>query len=326
MQEPTYSFVIPVYNEAEVFPELRRRMTALLDSLDAPGEVVLVDDGSRDGSYEAMVELHRADPRFKVVQFSRNFGHQIAVTAGLDHAQGRAVVILDADLQDPPELIPEMIRRWREGYDVVYAVRRRREGENAFKKATAAVFYRALRRLTGIDVPLNTGDFRLVDRAVVDAITAMPEGGRFLRGMFAWAGFRQIGVAFDRPQRHAGKTKYPLGKMIRLATDGLLSFSSLPLKMALHVGWIVAAVSFLYGLVAIITRLGPFAAAPGWASLVVLVTFLGGVQLMALGVLGQYLARVFDEVRHRPLYLVRRTHGLSEDAQGRPPSPTRPKS
>lgn len=312
IETPTYSFVIPIYNEISGLDELHTRVTALLEKLDAPAEVVLVDDGSSDGSYEKMIELHKTDSRFKVLHLSRNFGHQIAVTAGLDNTAGDAVIIMDADLQDPPELVIEMAEKWRAGYEVVFAVRKRREGEGIFKKITAAMFYKLMRKLAQIDIPLNTGDFRLVDRAVVDAICAMPESSRFLRGMFAWAGFKQIGVEFDRPERFAGETKYPLRKMLRLAADGILSFSSLPLKWVLYLGVFVASISFIYGLIAIIIRVGPFSAQPGWASLVVLITFLGGVQLIALGIIGQYLGRVFDEVRHRPLYLVSKSHGIDE--------------
>jgi dolichol-phosphate mannosyltransferase len=312
--------VIPVYNEIDGLAELHRRLVELLERLDGPAEVILVDDGGTDGSYEAMVVLHEADSRFCVLGLSRNFGHQVAVTAGLDFARGEAIIILDADLQDPPELVPELIARWREGYEVVYAVRRRREGESAFKRWTAGLFYRLLRRLAKLDIPAEAGDFRLVDRRAADAVRAMPEHARFLRGMFAWVGFRQIGVPFDRPARQAGQTKYPLWKMLRLAADGIFSFSATPLRMVLYLGLLVAGLSFLYGLVAIITRIGPFHTEPGWASLIVVVTFLGGVQLIALGVIGQYLARVFNEVRRRPLYLLRRVHGFSQGPPSQAPS------
>jgi len=314
-EKPTYSFVIPIYNEITGFGELHSRMSALLGKLDASAEVILVDDGSSDGSYAKMVELHNTDGRFKVIHLSRNFGHQIAVTAGLDNAIGDAVIIMDADLQDPPELVLEMAEKWRAGYEVVYAVRKQRQGEGFFKKVTAAIFYRLMRKLAQIDIPLNTGDFRLVDRTVVDAICSMPESSRFLRGMFAWAGFKQIGVEFDRPERFAGETKYPLRKMLRLAADGIFSFSSIPLKWVLQLGVFVAGISFIYGVVAIITRFGPFSSQPGWASLVVLITFLGGVQLIALGIIGQYMGRVFDEVRRRPLYFISKSHGIGEDTK-----------
>lgn len=311
-----YSFIIPCYNEEAVLEELFARVGAVLDDLDGPAEVLCVDDGSTDRTYDLLYAQHCRDSRWKLIRLSRNFGHQVAVTAGLDAAEGDAVIILDADLQDPPELVHDLIARWREGYEVVYAVRRHRQGDSVLKRASAALFYRLLRRLTEMEIPLNTGDFRLVDRRVAEAVRAMPEHHRFLRGLFAWVGFRQSGVEFDRPRRHAGTSKYPFRRMLRLAFDGILGFSTVPLRVTLHLGLLVAIASFLYGVLAIILKLGPFRTEPGWASLMVVLTFLGGVQLVAIGIIGLYIVRVTDEVRCRPIYIVRDVHGLDDRNPG----------
>jgi len=315
---PTYSFVIPVYNEQESLPEMFRKLAALMELLDGPAEAVVVDDGSSDGSFPMMAAQARADPRFKVLRFSRNFGHQIAVTAGLDHAGGQAVIILDADLQDPPEAVLEMAARWREGYEVVYGVRRAREGEGWFKRSSAAVFYRVLARLSSVDIPRDTGDFRLADRKAVEAIRRMPEKGRFLRGMFAWIGFRQKAVYFSRAPRRMGKSKYPLGKMLRLAADGALGFSGAPLRFALYAGGVVAGLSFACGAGALILKAAGVDLVTGWASLALMVSFLGAVQLMVIGIAGEYLARILEEVRRRPLYIVRESEGFGQSAAGSP--------
>jgi dolichol-phosphate mannosyltransferase len=307
---PVYSFILPVYNEEETLPELHKRMNALLERLDGPAEVILVDDGSRDRSYPLMLDIHAHDPRFKVVHFSRNFGHQVAISAGMDLASGAAVVVMDADLQDPPEVVLQMAARWREGYDVVYAKRERRESETWFKKVTARMFYRTLRRLTEVDIPLDVGDFRLVDRRALDAFRAMREHGRYVRGMFAWIGFRQTGVSYVRPGRFAGETKYPFRKMIRLALDGIVSFSNVPLRLVLQLGFVVSIVSFCVGVFALIVKLSGAYAIPGWASTVVFMAFTSGVQLTVLGMMGEYVGRIYEEVKHRPLYLVRDLHGF----------------
>ena len=306
---PVYSFILPVYNEEETLPELHKRMSALLERLDGSAEVILVDDGSRDRSYPLMLDIHAHDGRFKVVHFSRNFGHQIAISAGMDLASGAAVIIMDADLQDPPEVVLEMAARWREGYDVVYAKRERRESETWFKKLTARLFYRTLRRLTEVDIPIDVGDFRLVDRRALDAFKAMREHGRYVRGMFAWIGFRQIAVPYVRPGRFAGETKYPFRKMIRLALDGIVSFSNIPLRMVLQLGFIVSLVSLGVGIYALLRKLTGHAV-PGWASTVVFTAFASGVQLTVLGMMGEYVGRIYEEVKHRPLYLVRDMHGF----------------
>ena len=309
-QNPTYSFVIPVYNEEEVLPELYRRMKALMDQLDGPSEAVLVDDGSRDNSYPLMLELYAIDQRFKVVHFSRNFGKEVAVSAGLDLATGEAVVLLDADLQDPPELVIEMAARWREGYDMVYAKRDRRINETWFKRQSSRLFYRTLRRISDVDVSLDVGDFRLVDKRALDAFRSMRERNRYVRGMFGWIGFKQIGVSYVRPGRFAGTTKWPLSKLVRLAFDGIISFSTAPLRMVLQLGFLVSIFSFVAGIAAIVIKLSGMYAISGWASITVLMSFIGGVQLTVLGVVGEYVGRIYDEVKQRPLYLVRELRGF----------------
>jgi dolichol-phosphate mannosyltransferase len=310
---PKYSLVLPIYNEEETIPELVRRLGQVIDQLDGDAEVILVDDGSSDASYETMVAAREIDPRFKLLRLSRNFGHQIAVTAGLDVASGDAVIVMDSDLQDPPEVALELAARWRDGYEVVYAVREERHGESRFKEATAAGFYRLFKRMSDIDVPLDVGDFRLVDRRALDAFRSMRESNRYVRGMFSWIGFRQVGVPFTREERFAGETKYPLRKMIKFATDGIVSFSSYPLRLALKLGFLVSAFSFVLGLVFLVSQLAGLYSVPGLASIAVFVAFLGGIQLLLLGIMGEYIARIHDEVKGRPLYLVSETQGL-EDA------------
>ena len=315
MPDPTYSLVIPVYNEVAVLPTLFERLEPLLDALDEPAEVLLVDDGSSDGSWDAMTELGRKDDRFKLVRLSRNFGHQLAITAGLDLACGDATIVMDADLQDPPEVVLEMAKRWREGYDVVYGVRDEREGETRFKQMTASAFYRLFSRMTDFDVPHDVGDFRLVDRRALDAFRTMRENNRYVRGMFGWIGFRQTGVAYRREARAAGTTKYPLRKMLRFATDGIVSFSTTPLRFALNVGFVVSALAFLFGIAALIAKIAGLYSVSGLASLVVLTAFLGGVQLVVLGVMGEYIGRIHEEVKARPLYLVRELQGFDGEEQ-----------
>jgi dolichol-phosphate mannosyltransferase len=304
------SIVVPVYNEEGNIPELYRRLTEVLRGVGASYEVILVDDGSHDRTWEMVCDLSARDPRVKGVSFSRNFGHQMAFTAGLERADGDAVVIMDADLQDPPELIPELAARWREGNDVVYAVRAKRAGETAFKLVTAAAFYRLLRRITRVDIPVDTGDFRLMSRRAVDAFRRMPERHRFTRGMVAWMGFRQVGVPYDRAARHSGETKYPLRKMLRLASDGITAFSYLPLQLATWVGLAVAAVSLVALVAGAITKVA-WGGVPWWAVAVAGLAFLGGLQLIAVGLLGEYVGRVLDEAKRRPLYLVRESVGFA---------------
>jgi glycosyltransferase involved in cell wall biosynthesis len=299
-----YSIVIPILNEAETLPELERRLVALFERLDAPCEAILVDDGSTDGSFDLLAMMNARDPRFRVIRLSRNFGHQIAITAGLDAAAGDAVVVMDGDLQDPPEVVLEMAERWRQGFDVVYAVRKERHGEPRGRQLRAKLFYRLLRRLSDTEIPVDVGDFRLVDRRALEAFRSMRETNRYVRGMFTWVGFRQTSVEFVREERHAGETKYPLRKLAKLGADGLLSFSNAPLRLTLQLGFVISGLSFLIGVLAIAAKIAGLYSVPGMASMVVLVSFLGGIILVVLGVQGQYIARIHEEVKNRPLYFV----------------------
>jgi polyisoprenyl-phosphate glycosyltransferase len=301
------SIVAPMHDEQESAREFYRRVGEALR--ENPFELVIVDDGSRDGTGEVLREIADADPRVKVVELSRNFGHQTAVTAGLDHASGDAVVMIDADLQDPPELIPEMLERWSDGADVVYAVRTRRAGETAFKLATANLFYRLISKLSDVRLQANSGDFRLLDRRALDALLAMRERNRYLRGMTVWVGFTQTAVEYERDARYAGETKYPLRKMIRFALDAIVSFSHTPLQMATILGFVFAALAFIGIPIAIGMRIaGQFV--PGITSTIIAVLLLGGIQLMAIGIIGEYVGRIYDEVKQRPLYLVRQRRNL----------------
>ena len=304
--KPTISIVAPVYNEEEVLPELYRRVRAVMEETGETWELVLVNDGSRDRSAQIIAELHEADSRVTGVSFSRNFGFQIAVTAGLDHAQGEAVIMTDADLQDPPEVYPRMIAKWREGYDVVYGIRTSREGETWFKRATAKLFYRLIYRITSVDIPLDTGDFRLIDRRVIDAIRHMPEQNRFLRGMIPWVGYRQTGIEYERVARFAGDSKFSkVSQMLPFAVDAVTSFSYFPLRIATYLGFIIAVISGLAILSVVLLRLfGTGTPLLGQATTLVAVLFLGSVQLISLGIIGEYLGRIYDEVKGRPLYLV----------------------
>lgn len=301
---PTYSIVAPVFNEEETVPHFYQRVVSVMEQLGESFELVLVNDGSRDGSYAVMKQLHQQDPRVRVVDFSRNFGHQIAISAGLDHARGDAVVIIDSDLQDPPEVILQLIAAWKNGAEVVYAQRSKRSGETHFKLWTAAAFYRLIERITSINIPRNTGDFRLLDRQVVKALVAMREQHRFMRGLSVWVGFRQEAVQYERHERFAGTTKYPLRKMLRFSLDAITSFSHVPLQLATTFGFILAGISLIGIIIAIILRLFTDAIV-GQASTLILVLFLGGIQLIFLGIIGEYLGRIYDEVRSRPLYIVR---------------------
>lgn len=320
MNAPIYSLVVPIFDEEECLPELVARLRSVMDRLDAPAEALLVDDGSRDKSYELILEACHGDPRFRAIQLSRNFGHQMAITAGIDFASGEAVVVMDADLQDPPEVVLEMAARWREGYEVIHAVRDRRDGESAFKTISASWFYRLLARLGDVEVPANAGDFRLVDRKALDGFRMMRERNRYVRGMFGWIGFRQCTVTYTRSPRFAGSSGYPLRKMMKFAFDGIISFSSVPLRMALRFGFILSAVSIAAALGAVVLKLSGAFEVPGWTSMIFAITFLGGVQLLTIGVMGEYVSRIHDEVRGRPLYLVRETQGFP--LSHRRPEPT----
>jgi glycosyltransferase involved in cell wall biosynthesis len=319
------SLVLPVYNEQPVLDELTRRLDEFLANMDPERkwEVIFVNDGSKDASLEMLRAACEKEPRFKLVNLSRNFGHQIAITAGLDRAEGDAVVIMDADLQDPPEVIAEMLQRFVEGYDVVYAVRKRRHGESWFKRATAALFYRLLKRVVGVDIPTDTGDFRLMSRRAVLALRGLREANRFVRGLVAWIGFKQTAVYYDRNARFAGDTHYPLHKMLRFASDGIVSFSTLPLRMATVLGLLaglIAAGVAVWVLVAVLS--GAFVV-PGWATLMLAVSLASSAQLLMIGVLGEYLGRIYDEVKRRPLYLVDETRNIgaisSDVRRGAPP-------
>ncbi len=301
----TFSVVAPIYNERENIPELYRRVRLTMEGMGETWELILVDDGSTDGSTQAIRALALQDEHVRRVLFARNFGHQIAVTAGLDYSRGEATIIIDADLQDPPEVIPELASRWREGFEVVYAVRAEREGESWFKRLTAALFYRIIYRITDVKIPLDTGDFRLLDRKVVEALGRMRERHRFLRGMSAWVGFRQIGVPYKRAARQAGETKYPFRKMFRLALNAVTAFSYFPLQLATYFGFISAGISILAIPVVIVMRLAGSPAFTGQATTLIAVLFLGGVQLISLGILGEYIGRLYDEAKDRPLYVLR---------------------
>lgn len=311
MARPRYSFVVPLYDEEQTIPELAARLAAVMDELDGEAEAILVDDGSTDRTFPLLAELHERDPRFRVVRLSRNFGHQVAITAGLDYADGDAVVIMDGDLQDPPEVAHELIARWREGHEVVYAVRAdRSEAEPFFKRIATSAFYRVLRRLTELEIPVDVGDFRLVDRRALEEFRKLREHDRYVRGLFAWVGFSQSGVPYKRDARYAGKTKYPFRKLVKLGADGVFGFSKVPLKLALTFGFIFSIASFLYGVSALVKRALGIGYVPGWASVIAIVTFIGGVQLIVVGVMGIYVGRIYDEVKQRPLYVVREGRGI----------------
>ena len=302
----TYSVVAPIYNEIEIIDEFCKRVTDVIDSTGETWELVLVDDGSTDGSTERILELASVNEHIRPVIFARNFGHQIAVTAGLDYTRGDAVTIIDADLQDPPEVILDLIEKWKEGYEVVYAVRAEREGESWFKLWTASIFYRIIYRITDVDIPLDTGDFRLLDRKVVDVMNAMREKHRFLRGMSAWVGYKQIGVEYKRAARIAGETKYPFKKMLQLALNAVTSFSYFPLQVASYFGFASAGLAIIAIPVVAILRMTGSHFFEGQTTTLISVLFLGGVQLISLGILGEYIGRLYDEAKGRPLYIVSR--------------------
>jgi polyisoprenyl-phosphate glycosyltransferase len=311
--KPVYSIIAPIYNELENLPVLYARLKDVLDTTAESWELVLVDDGSTDGSTDLIREMAAQDSRIRPVIFARNFGHQIAVTAGLDYARGQAVTIIDADLQDPPEVILELIARWKEGYEVVYAVRSERQGEGWFKLFTAKLFYRMIYRITDVNIPMDSGDFRLLDRKVVEVMNSMREKHRFLRGMSVWVGFKQIGVNYRRAARFAGSTKYPFKKMLRLALNAITSFSYFPLQVATYLGFLSAGFSLIAIPIVIIERLAGQQELVGQATTLIAVLFLGGVQLISLGILGEYIGRLYDEAKGRPLYIVREAPASDSD-------------
>jgi polyisoprenyl-phosphate glycosyltransferase len=307
MKQPIISVVVPVYNEEAVVFESYKRLKGVMEALNEPYELIFVNDGSRDATPDIVRHICEADSTVHFIDFARNFGHQIAISAGMDYASGEAVVVIDADLQDPPEVIPEMIAKWRKGYDVVYGKRAERKGETLFKRFTSAAFYRVLQKLTDVDIPVDTGDFRLIDRKVCDALKLIKERNRYIRGIISWLGFKQTGVEFVRDKRFAGETKYPLKKMLRFAFDGITSFSVKPLKLSSYVGGIVSFAGFAYLLVVVYQKLFTDRTVTGWASMMAVSLFFNGVVLMMLGIIGEYIGRIYDEAKGRPLYVVRET-------------------
>jgi glycosyltransferase involved in cell wall biosynthesis len=301
---PRLSIIIPIYNEEGNILKLFERLQQVITGLNAEAEYIFINDGSRDDSITLIRELASGNSSVRYINFARNFGHQIAVTAGLDHCSGNAAVIIDADLQDPPELIAALYKKWTEGFEVVYAKRRSREGESLFKKMTARMFYRMLQKITSINIPVDTGDFRLIDTKIVEVLRKMPEQHKFLRGQISWIGFRQTFVEYDRDARYAGKTGYTIRKMLRLAIDGITSFSNLPLKFASVAGFIVSGIAFIMILYALYSRFISKDYVPGWTSLMLAVLFIGGVQLICIGIIGEYISRLGSNVRNRPLYII----------------------
>lgn len=314
LPSPELSVVVPVFNEQENLPQLYQRLVTTLDRVGLMYELILVDDGSRDQSIPIMHELAAADPRVTVIELARNFGHQVAISAGLDHARGHGVIVMDADLQDPPEVLPEFIAKWREGYEVVYAIREKRK-ENIFKRMAYAAFYRLLQRVAQVEIPLDAGDFCIMDRRIVDLLNGMPERSRFVRGIRSWVGFRQIGMPYERHARHAGRPKYTFTRLLYLALDGLVSFSFLPLRVITALGFVVSALSILLAIAYTIQKITIGLSPPGFATLTVAIFFLAGIQLVTIGVIGEYVGRIFEEVKRRPLYVVRAVEGAAAVAR-----------
>jgi dolichol-phosphate mannosyltransferase len=308
---PKYSFIIPIYNEEETILEMYRRMRAVMDRMDGAVELILINDGSRDRSIHLLRDLHDQDSRVCYLSLARNFGHQIAVTAGLNFARGQVVVILDADLQDPPELIPDMVEKWKQGYQVVYAQRTQRRQESWFKRFTAYSFYRLLKQLADVDIPTDTGDFCLLDRKVVEVLNAMPERNRYIRGLRSWVGFRQTAIRFERDPRFAGEVKYTFRKSLALAINGLVSFSTVPLRISTYVGLLAAIASILMALLVLYWRIFvPNSPLTGFTMVLMAIFFLGAVQLVSIGILGEYIGRIYEEVKGRPLYTLAEVGGF----------------
>ncbi|MDQ0244133.1 dolichol-phosphate mannosyltransferase [Bacillus fengqiuensis] len=310
-----YSIIIPVYNEELVVRETYKRLKAVMEQTDGLYELLFVNDGSKDKTIDILKELSVRDETVKYLDFSRNFGHQIAITAGMDYAAGEAVVIIDADLQDPPELILEMIQKWKEGYEVVYAKRTKRKGETFFKKQTAHLFYRVLRASTEIDIPLDTGDFRLIDRKVCDQLVSMKERSRFVRGLVSWVGFKQTAIEYERDERLAGETKYPLKKMLRFSMDGITSFSYKPLKLASILGIFLSFSSVIWMFIVLYLKLFTESTVTGWSSLLMTMLFFNGVVLVMLGVIGEYIGRIYDEAKDRPLYILQDSRRVERESE-----------
>lgn len=309
-----YSVIVPVFNEQEVIAETYSRLKLVMDTLHEPYELLFINDGSRDRTAEVVRGICSKDPNVRMLSFARNFGHQIAITAGMDHAEGQAVVVIDADLQDPPEIILEMIEKWREGYDVVYGTRMKRKGETWFKRVTAHAFYRLLKALTSVDIPVDAGDFRLIDRKVCDVLKTLTERNRYVRGLVSWVGFRQTSVEYVREERWAGETKYPLRRMVRFAADAITSFSYKPLKLAGYLGFTLSAMSFLYLMVIVYQKLFTDTTITGWASIVAVNLFFNGMMLVMLGIIGEYIGRIYDESKGRPLYILHEKAGYRSES------------
>lgn len=306
-----YSIIVPLFNEELVINETCKRLTGVMDAVGEKYEIILVNDGSKDMTHDMAISLCHNNQNIKLLNFSRNFGHQIAITAGMEYASGAATVVIDADLQDPPEVIPEMIAKWKEGYEVVYGQRVERKGETVFKRWSARIFYKILRNLTDVDVPTDVGDFRLIDRKVLEALSKLPERNRYVRGMVSWVGFKQIGVEFVREERFAGETKYPLRKMIKFAVNAITSFSYKPLRIATYLGSFVSLMSFVYLFYVIYEKIfKPQTTVPGWASLAAISLFFNGVVLILLGIIGEYIGRIYDEAKGRPLYIISEQEGF----------------
>ena len=316
-QESLLSIVVPVFNETGVISVFYTRLKKVVDSLSSLSyEIIFIDDGSKDDSYQKLIDIANLDPNVKVIKFSRNFGHQIAITAGIDMAKGDAVVVIDADLQDPPEVIVKFVEKWKEGYDVVYGVRETREGETWLKLLTAKLFYKTLKTFSKVDIPVSVGDFRLMSRRVVEQLKEMRERDRFVRGLVSWVGFNQTGVHYPRDKRHAGETKYPYMKMIQFAVDGITSFSTVPLRLATWLGYLASFLAFLYACSVFVQKAMGYTV-QGWATMMVGVLFLGGVQLICLGILGEYIGRIFNEIKERPLYIIQEVYDLHKGAKSR---------
>lgn len=304
-----YSIIIPIYNEEQIIPELHRRLKNVFDSINSEIEVIFVDDNSTDSSFSLIEEINRNDKRFKLLRLARNFGHQVAISAGMEYSQSEAVILMDGDLQDPPELLPEMMRKWEDGFQVVYTIKKSRK-ENAIKRFAFSSFYKLMHMFSSISIPMEAGNFSLMDRKVVDVIRSMPERNRYISGMRAWAGFKQTGIEFDREARFAGKPKMSIKKLVDLALDGLISFSNAPLRLAIYVGLAVALLSFIGGLYVIYEKLFTDKAILGWTSTIVAITFIGSMVLLTLGVIGEYIGRIYDEVKHRPIFVIKDKIGI----------------
>ena len=305
-----YSIIIPVFNEEVVIQESYSRLKKIMDSIGEDYELIFIDDGSKDSTEDKIKDFAKKDNKVRLLSFSRNFGHQIALSAGLDYVSGDAIIIIDADLQDPPEVIPEMINKWKEGFEVVYGKRINRKGETAFKKFTAYVFYRVFNKITGYNIPVDTGDFRLVDKKVCEAMKNIPEKSRYMRGLFSWVGFKQTSVGYIREERFAGETKYPFGKMAKFALDAIFSFSYKPLAMASYIGFFISAISFAYIIYIIYLKYFTFKTVLGWSSILAVNLFFNGIILMILGIIGEYIGRIYEETKERPLYILREKIGF----------------